>query len=195
MRQGLIALSLALSCATAYAANRPTDRAVAVLVEYQLAVQHDDIPAFVRLADPNMRALIERGSLRKDDTASFIDTVAGQPVRVVRTPKGVVYLGWLRQHCARCEWNLVAVVVGEGRSISKYSELSESAGTNFTTDWQVSVLAGHESWRLAHVWNATDEAPVNAALAKIDDALLAAWYFEGSIDARHDILRRLGTHF
>src|SRR5437016_3459513 len=98
MRQGLIALSLTVSLA----ASAATHDIKTLLIEYERAVTHDDIPTFVRLADPNMRALIERGSLRRDDTINFIDMITGQPVRVVHSPKGVVFLGWIRQHCARC---------------------------------------------------------------------------------------------
>src|SRR5258705_13520376 len=71
-----------------------------VLAAYKTAVQQNDIPAFVRLADPNMRALIERDQTEsKEGTVALIDTVTTNPVRVVTTPKGVVYLGWARDTC------------------------------------------------------------------------------------------------
>jgi hypothetical protein len=166
-----------------------------VLAAYKTAVQQNDIPAFVRLADPNTRALIERDQTEsKEGTVALIDTVTTNPVRIVTTPKGVVYLGWARDTCARCEWNLMPVVVGEGRAISKSSGLADYPGTNETTDWQVQAIAHAEDWRLAHVWKPADEAAVNTALATIDDTLLATWFFEGSSDARREILQRLKTH-
>src|SRR5437773_1486566 len=117
----IVTLLLTLGVQAGEARHRAQDVAVA----YMLAVQHDDIPTFVRLAEPNMRALIERGELRKQATVAFIDTVGGSPVRVVETAKGVVYFGWERtaSPCGGlCGWNLMALVVGEGRAICKYSE-------------------------------------------------------------------------
>ncbi len=186
----LLALCLA-GCGARHHAN-------SVLAAYKTAVAQNDVPAFVRLAEPNMRALIERDAgLLKEDTVAFIDTITANPVRVVTSPKGVVYLGWERERSpcrGSCGWNLMPLVVGEGRSISKYSELAESAGTNETTDWQVSALTGRESWRLAGVRNANDQAAINKALATVSDDLLRAWFFEGSIDARRSISASLGTH-
>lgn len=172
-------------------------RAQEVAVTYMLAVQHNDIPTFVRLAEPNMRALIEREELRKNATVTFIDTVGGSPVRVIETAKGVVYFGWERTALpcgATCGWNLMPLVVGEGRAICQYAELADRPRTTDTKEWQVSALAGEESWRLAYVRNEAAEAAINAKLAAIDEKLLIAWYFEGSIDARRAIERQMGTH-
>jgi hypothetical protein len=187
MRRLLITL-----LAVAFTGCGAEHHAQSVLAAYKAAVTNNDIPAYVRLAEPNMRALIEREELRKDATVKFIDTITTRPQRVVRTAQGVAYLGWVREQCGTCEWNLMAVVVGEGRAISKHAQL-RSVAVNETTEWQVSALAGHETWRLAHVWKENDEAAVNTALAGIDDRLLATWYFEGSSDAQREIQRRLGT--
>jgi len=172
-------------------------RAIAVGTAYMLAVQHNDIPTFVRLAEPNMRALIEREELRKEETVTFIDMIGGSPVRVIESAKGVVYFGWERttNPCgASCGWNLMPLVIGEGRAICKYTRLAENPQTTDTTEWQVSALHGKESWRLAHVRREADEQAFNAKLATIDERLLMAWYFEGSIDARRAIERQMGTH-
>jgi hypothetical protein len=114
MRRLLITL-----LAVAFTECRAEHHAQSVLTAYKAAVANKDIPTFVRLADPNMRALIEREELRKDATVKFIDTITTRPQRVVRTTQGVAYRGWVREQCGTCEWNLMAVVVGEGRAISK----------------------------------------------------------------------------
>jgi hypothetical protein len=178
-------------------AGQARQRAQTVLVPFILALQHNDIPTIVRLAEPNMRALIDRDDLDKYATSMFIDSVAGAPVRVVESSRGVVYFGWERttNPCGTtCGWNLMPLVVGEGRAICKYTRLAENPQTTDTREWQVSALHGKESWRLAHVRQQAGEAAYNARLATIDEQLLIAWYFDGSNDARRAIERQMGTH-
>jgi hypothetical protein len=168
-------------------------RARQVIAEYRAAVQQNDISTVVRLADPNMRALIERNTMRQETVNEFLDAILQQPVRVVRAKQGIVYFGWVPVPAGyELEQAILApVVVGEGRSISKYSALRESTGTNETTDWQVSVMGGE--WVLAVVRLTNERAPIEAALSTIDEQLLIAWYFEGSLDAKHEIERQLET--
>lgn len=197
MRRFLAVLIGLLLPGLAVQAGQARQRAQAVLVPFILALQHDDIPTIVRLAEPNMRALIDRDDLDKFATSMFIDFVAGSPVRVVESPRGVVYFGWERttNPCGTtCGWNLMPVVVGEGRAICKYTRLAENPQTTDTREWLVSALHGKENWRLAHVRKQADEATYNARLATIDERLLIAWYFDGSNDARRAIERQMGTH-
>ena len=72
------------------------DHARSVLNAYMTAVEKQDIPTFVHLTDPNIRAYIEKGSLRKEDTLGYIDTITAQPVRVLRSPTATLYIGWVR---------------------------------------------------------------------------------------------------
>jgi hypothetical protein len=177
----------------ASACSNPEQRARNVVTAYKTAVQQNDIPTVTKLADPNMRALIERNTMRQETVNEFLDAIVQHPVRVVRAKQGVVYIGWVPIPAGyQLEQAILApVVIGEGRSISKYSALRESTGTNETNDWQVSVMGGE--WVLAVVRATSERAPIEAALTKIDDALLRAWYFEGSLDAKHEIERQLET--
>jgi len=159
-------------------------RARTLLKEYAAAAEKNDLPVLVRLSDPNMRALIERGYEKQDYPAEVIQQILPHPVRVVRHARGIAYIGWVGG-------DLVPIVVGEGRTISKYSNWVEHASVNDTTDWQVSILdPGMLNAFICRMKNA-DPAPYNAALMQIDDALLRAWLFEGSLDAKHEIRRRL----
>jgi len=161
-------------------------RARTLLKEYAAAAEKNDIPVLVRLSDPNMRALIERGYEKQDYPVEAIRQILPQPVRIVRHARGIAYIGWVGN-------DLIPIVVGEGRTISKYSSLVENAGVNDTTDWQVAIIdPGMLGAGIARANSSRpDPAPYNAALMNIDDALLRAWFFEGSSDARREIHRRL----
>jgi len=159
-------------------------RARNLLKQYQAAAEKNDIPTLVRLGDPNMRALIERHYEEPNYPSNAIQQILPHPVRVVRHPHGIAYIGWVGS-------DLVPIVVGEGRATSKYSSWVEHASVNDTTDWQVSILdPGMLGAFICRMKNA-DPAPYNAALMQIDDALLSAWLFEGSLDAKQEIHRRM----
>lgn len=159
-------------------------RARKLLDEYAAAAEQHDIPAMVRLGDPNMRALIERTDEKPDYPARAIREILPHPLRVIHHDRGIAYIGWVGT-------DLLPIVVGEGRTISKYSSLRETAGTNDTTDWQVSIMSNE--WAFASYGSVLhpDPKPLEAAFMSIDDGLLRAWLFDGSIAARHEIHRRL----
>src|SRR5258705_528017 len=85
---------------------------------YREAVLHNDIPAFVRLADPNMRNLIELHNFTKEE--SVVEQLLAHPIRVFTTKQGAAYLGWI-EHENR--WHLWQLVIGEGQVISAYSAM------------------------------------------------------------------------
>jgi hypothetical protein len=157
-------------------------RARNLIAQYKVAVEKHDIPLMVKLSDPNMRASIERGNLRQDAVLACIDGILQHPVRVVGDGRGIVYLGWVPAQPEM--FTLTQVVVGEGRTITKYSALRDSPGGSDTTDWQVSVM-GEDEWALLRFAQ---------ALAKVDDSLLKAWYFDGSYDAKHELKRLVDVH-
>src|SRR5438067_9329924 len=70
-------------------------RARNLLKQYQAAAEKNDIPTLVRLGDPNMRALIERHYEEPNYPSNAIQQILPHPVRVVRHPHGIAYIGWV----------------------------------------------------------------------------------------------------
>lgn len=169
------------------------DRSRQTINAYMTAVENNDVPAFVRLADANARSYMEHGDLRKEDTIGYLNTITNHPVRTLRSEHATLYLGWVPvDHPTARDygWNLMPVLVGEGRVISKCSKFNYNTPPD-TTDWQVFAPAGLIYWQLANAHNPSEQAAREQALKTVDDALLAAYYFEGSIDARHEIQKTL----
>jgi hypothetical protein len=160
--------------------------ALQTFAAYREAVLHNDIPAFVRLADPNMRNLIELHNFTKEESVVVADQLLAHPIRVFTTQHGVAYLGWI-EHENR--WHLWQLVIGKGRVISAYSAMRIST-PNTTTDWQVSMLCS-QSWELRSVRTPEQRQLTEQALAKVPDDLFVTWYFTGSTDAQLAILKQL----
>ena len=178
-RLALLTLLLA-SCGAEHHADQ-------VLTAYRSALQHHDLAAYARLAAPNLRASVDAGDIKQEDTFFLLDAVLTQRVRTITTRHAVIYLGW-EKHTGRAN-TLWPVLVGEATALRHFGARTTALPPE-TTDWQVSMAYSPE-WAVAHVDNSSEQARITAAIEHIDEALLTAWLLEGNEDARKAIQAQL----
>ena len=158
-----------------------------VLTAYRSAIQHNDLAAYARLAAPNLRASVDAGDLKQEDTFFLLDAVLKQRIRTITTRHAVIYLGW-EKHTGRAN-TLWPILVGDGTALRHFGARTNNLPPE-STDWQVGMAYGPE-WAVAHVDNPGEQARVTTAIQHIDETLLTAWLVEGNEDARKAIQAQL----
>lgn len=159
-----------------------------VITAYCTAIRQNDAAAYALLASPNLRALVDEHSMKRDDSYWCIDAIMKHPLRTITTPHAVAYLGWV--HESGEDW-LYPVLVGEGTSLQSYGRSPHAAPA--TTTWQVSILCSRE-WALAESRDRWDKAIIEKKLAQMDEHLLTAYLFEGNHDAQTAIQEKFQLH-
>lgn len=173
------------------ACTTPEDRARKLVGDLRDAVVKDDQAAFAHLADANMRSLMDRGHFDKSEAVRWSDEIIAHPVRIVATEQGVAFIGWVEHGRNR---KLGQVLVGEADALSCYTALAKGNAQSADRSWRVAIIA-MEEWLSAAAANAETRAKVEGALAKIDDATLAKWFFAGDDDAKHTIRAALRSSY
>ncbi|SRR6266446_2585600 len=158
-----------------------------VIAAYRSAIQHNDLAAYARLAAPNLRASVDAGDIKQEDTFFLLDAVLKQRIRTITTRHAVIYLGW-EKHTGRAN-TLWPLLVGDGTALRHFGARTNNLPPE-STDWQVSMAYSPE-WAVAHVDNPSEQARVTTAIQHIDEALLTAWLLEGNDDARKAIQAQL----
>ena len=177
-------LALLFACLAGCGTEHHADQ---VLTAYRSAIQHHDLAAYARLAAPNLRASVDAGDIKQEDTFFLMDAVLTQRIRTITTRHAVIYLGW-EKHTGRAN-TLWPILVGEGTALRHFGARTTDLPPE-STEWQVSMAYSPE-WAVAHVDNPSEQARVTTAIQHIDEALLTAWLLEGNEDARNAIQAQL----
>jgi hypothetical protein len=150
-----------------------------VIAAYKTAVEHKDTAALTRLTGQNMQASLDDHEMDRDDSAIVADAVLQHAFRKVTTSRGVLYLGWLK----RDNSYLFPLLVGEPDALNQFRRKRDFPRQS-TNDWRISILS-HSP--IGIVEKDAKRVPIEQALAKLDDQILIAYFFEGSTDAKNAV--------
>lgn len=159
----------------------------AVITAYRTAVAQNDVSTMSRLTSANMRAFLDERYFTRQKSVDCIDALQQNTVRTIRTPRGVAYMGWVKDG----NEYLYALLVGEPDAVNQYAALRNYPAEP-SKEWQVSMICSPPFAALAENQPGFGNRLVaTERLKDVPEELLIACLFEGSKEAKDALYDRL----